>query len=458
MTGSTRGLIRRRHLLELIAKLAALRPHDRRVVIARLKPSERRALKEMWEAWAHGGQVAPPGDWRVWMLVAGRGFGKTRAGAEWISALARANASLRIALVGATPADVRRIMIEGTSGLLAVANDGERPVWQPSLGRLRFASGAEAAVFGGADPEPLRGPEHDIAWADELAKWKRPGETWHNLDLGVRVGDRPRILVTTTPRPLPLLRRLLDAADTAVTGGRTVDNLHLPAAYLRAMAETYAGTRLGRQELDGELLSDVEGSLWPRALIERQRRPSGLGLPAMTRVVIGVDPPAGSGPGADACGIVAVGLSAPDPVTGQTCGYVLDDASVRGERPDGWARAVVATYRRWNASRVVAEKNQGGDMVESVLRAVEAGLSLRLVHASRGKVARAEPVAALYENGRVFHASAFPALEDELAGLTANGGYEGPGSSPDRADALVWAVTELMLGDTAAEPRVRFLG
>lgn len=448
--------VRGRDLPDLVAALATLRPHDRRVVVAKLKPSERRALKELWNAWAHGGQAAPPGDWRVWMLVAGRGFGKTRAGAEWISGLARANPSLRIALVGATHADVRRVMIEGTSGLLAVAHDGERPIWQPSLGRLRFASGAEAAVFGGADPEPLRGPEHDVAWADELAKWKRPDDTWHNLDLGLRVGDRPRVLVTTTPRPLPLLRRLLGASNTAVTGGRTVDNFHLPAEYLSAMAETYAGTRLGRQELDGELLDDVEGSLWPRALIDACRVRADA-VPELARVIVGVDPPGGSGPGADACGIVVVGLGKPDPVTGHAFGYVLDDASVRGERPDGWARAAAAAYRRWNADRLIAEKNMGGEMVEAVLRGVEPGLSMRLMHASRGKVARAEPVAALYERGLVFHAGAFPTLEDELAGLTANGGYEGPGGSPDRADALVWGLSELMLREAPPEPRVRML-
>ncbi len=423
---------------EAIARLADLEEADRRRVLAKLSPRERRTLAEAWDAWAHGGQAAPAGDWAVWMLVAGRGFGKTRAGAEWVSARARADASLRIALVGATIGDVRRVMIEGESGLLSVQATGEPAMWSPSVGRLTFASGAEAFAYGGSHPESLRGPQHHLAWCDELAKWGRAEATWRNLRLGLRLGERPQVLVTTTPRPIPLLRGLMTRPGTVVTGGRTVDNPHLPQAYVDDMIAEYGGTRVGRQELDGELIADVEGSLWPRALIERQRLGTRI-LPEMVRVVIGVDPPAGSGPGADACGIVAVGLGR------DGCGYVLGDASVRGERPEGWAAAVAAAYSRWHASRVIAEKNQGGEMVESVLRAVEAALPLTLVHASSGKTARAEPVAALYETGRVFHAGGFPELEDEMAGMTANGGYQGPGRSPDRADALVWGLSELML-------------
>lgn len=436
--------------LALIVQLADLDEDDQRRLIAKLSPRERRALIEAWYAWAHGGQVAPEGDWAIWMLVAGRGFGKTRAGAEWVSARAREDGDLRIALVGGSIGDVREVMIEGESGLLGVQPAYAPAVWSPSLGRLTFASGAQAFAYGGAHPERLRGPQHHIAWCDELAKWGRAEATWRNLRLGLRLGARPQVLVTTTPRPIPLLRALMTDPATRTTGGRTVDNPHLPPAYVDDMIAEYGGTRVGRQELDGELIADVEGSLWPRALIERQRLGARV-LPAMVRVVIGVDPPAGSGPGSDACGIVAVGLG------GDGCGYVLGDASVTGERPEGWAAAVAAAYHRWDASRVIAEKNQGGEMVESVLRAVEANLPLTLAHASKGKTARAEPVAALYETGRVFHANPFPELEDEMAGMTAGGGYRGPGNSPDRADALVWALATLMLKRAEAVPQVRKL-
>jgi phage terminase large subunit-like protein len=261
---------------------------------------------------------------------------------------------------------------------------------------------------------------------------------WDNLVMGLRLGERPRVLVTTTPRPTRLMQRVMALPDLMQTQGRTRDNPHLPKSFVEAVTAEYAGTRLGRQELDGELIDDVEGALWTRAAIEAcrvKRRPK------LVRIVIGVDPPAGTT--GDACGIVAVGLG------NDGCGYVLEDASVAGATPEGWARVVAGCFARVKADRVVAEKNQGGAMVESVLRAAEARLPLTLVHAAKGKVARAEPVAALYERGRVRHVGAFPALEDELCGLVAGGGYEGPGRSPDRADALVWALTELMLGRRA---------
>ncbi|MGK6324521.1 DNA-packaging protein [Sphingomonas sp. DT-51] len=429
----------------LTCSLRVLRDHvpaQAAPVAAALDEATLRRLLDDWASWAHPGQLAPHGDWRVWLIQAGRGFGKTRAGAEWVCAMARAQPRARIALVGATLDDAHQVMVEGPSGVLAVARAGEPVVWRATAGELRFAGGAVAHVYSAAAPETLRGPEHQFAWADELGKW-RGAAAWDNLMLGLRLGAAPRALVTTTPRPTALLRRVAAAPDTRVARGRTSDNPHLPAAFVAAVEQAYGGTRLGRQELDGELVEEVAGALWPRALIERQRAAT---LPALVRVVVGVDPPAGSD--GDACGIVAAALGR------DGHGYVLEDASVTQASPERWARAVAACAARHAAERVVAEANQGGAMVAQVLRAAEAALPLRLVHATRGKAARAEPVAALYEAGRVWHARAFPALEDELAGLVAGGGYEGPGRSPDRADACVWALTALLL-EGAGAVRVR---
>ena len=424
---------------DVIAELAVLPAGQRAALVASLSAAERHELHDRWERWAHPGQHLDADDWRVWVILAGRGFGKTRAGAEWVSQVARDDPEARIALVGATLNDVRRVMIEGESGLLAVARDDEGLVWRAGLGELWFANGARAFAYSAEAPEALRGPEHNAAWCDEIAKWRNGDATWDNLMMGLRLGMLPRIVVTTTPRPVALLRRILALPGVVRSQGRTVDNPHLPASYVAAVTASYAGTRLGRQELDGEMIEDVAGALWTRALIESRTTAF---APAVVRVVVGVDPPAGSvsgGPG-DACGIVAVAL-------GEDCfGYVLEDASVAGASPEGWARAVAECVERHGADRVIAEANQGGTMVGSVLAGADRAMPVRLVHASRGKSARAEPVAALYERGRAWHVGAFPDLEDELCGLIAGGGYEGPGRSPDRADALVWAMTELMLG------------
>ena len=420
----------------VIVRLAALSPDDRQWVLQGLTSPQKRALAEHWPCWAHLGQIAPPRDWRVWLIRAGRGFGKTRAGAEWVSDLARQRPNARIALVGGTIDDVQRVMIEGQSGLIAVAKAGESYVWRRDAGEFDFESGARAFVFSAEAPDKLRGPEHHAAWCDELAKWRDGDRAWDNLLLGLRLGDHPRVLITTTPRPNALLRRIMAVPGLAETIGRMCDNPHLPGGFTTAMEELYRGTRLGRQELDGELIDDVPGALWTRAGLEavRVRRAA-----ALVRVVVAVDPPAG-GEGGDACGIVAAGLGT------DGLGYVLEDASVAGASPEGWARAVAGCAARHAAECVVAEKNQGGEMVRSVLLGAEAGLPLKLVHASRGKVARAEPVALLYERGKVRHVGAFPALEDEMCGLGVGGDYAGPGRSPDRADALVWALSELLLG------------
>lgn len=426
----------------LVGSLAEQSRGWRAVAVSDLSGEQKRELSARWTAWAHDGQVEPPGDWRVWMIRAGRGFGKTRAGAEWVSEVARTHDAARIALVGATIDEVRRVMIEGTSGVLSVARNEAEAVWLAHRGEVRFASGAIGHVFSAASPEGLRGPEHDAAWCDELGKWPGDGAAWDNLMMGMRRGTRPRTLVTTTPRASPLMRRVMAMTGLVETLGRTRDNPHLPAAFVEAMAADYAGSRLARQELDGEMIDEVVGALWSRGLIAAGRVTA---APDAQRVVVGVDPPAGtlSGTGGDACGIVAVALGR------DGHGYVIEDASVAATSPEAWARAVAGCAARVRADRVVAEANQGGAMVASVLRAADVGLPLTLVHASRGKVARAEPVALLYEAGRIHHVGVFAALEDELCGLVMGGGYEGPGRSPDRADALVWAVSELMLGKRA---------
>ncbi|HEX7656505.1 MAG TPA: terminase family protein [Sphingomonas sp.] len=419
----------------LLTRLAQIEPGIRRQVLRTLTAPQRREFNERWALWAHDGQIEPPGDWRVWLIRAGRGFGKTRAGAEWVSAMARAMPDSRIALVGGTIEDVRRVMIEGESGILRVGRHGDHFDWRRDAGELTFKSGAVAYVYSAEAPEKLRGPEHAVAWCDELSKWRNGDATWDNLMMTMRIGDRPRVLVTTTPRPNALMRRVMTLPGVIETLGRTRDNAHLPASFVEAMQGMYGATTLGRQELDGELIEDLTGALWLRAGIERCRVAAAAEL---VRVVVGVDPPAGTG--GDACGIVVAGLGR------DGRGYVLDDASVRGASPERWARAVARATARWHADRVIAEANQGGEMVKSVLLAVECGLPVTLVHATRGKSARAEPVATLYEAGRVSHVGAFAALEDEMCGMIAGGGYEGPGRSPDRADALVWALAELMLG------------
>jgi phage terminase large subunit-like protein len=406
-----------------------------------------------WHVWSRQAQQAPSGEWRTWLIMAGRGFGKTRAGAEWVREMAEANPDARIALVAASLPEARAVMVEGESGLLSVGAPERRPVFEPSLRRVSWANGAQATLYSAAEPESLRGPQHSHAWCDEVAKWDNAGgralSAWDNLSLGMRLGEHPRIVATTTPRAVPLMRRLLaqGPAEIAVTRGRMEENVaNLPARFVRDVRRSFGRSLLGRQELDGELIEDVPGALWTRALIEDCRE---IAAPAMVRVVVGVDPPASDG--GDACGIVVVGL-AEDGIT-----HVLHDGSLLKPSPERWARKAARVSESWNADRVIAEANQGGAMVRSVLQATGITLPVKLVHASRGKVARAEPVAALYEAGRVRHAGVFPALEDEMCGLISGGRYEGPGRSPDRADALVWALTELMLG-RQAEPRVRTLG
>jgi phage terminase large subunit-like protein len=439
---------------DFVDALADLEPEDAAAVVRALSDAQV-GQANRFEHWTTPGQAPPAAlpdgsPWRTWLLVGGRGFGKTRAGAEWVLARAREGGrETRIALVAGSVDEARRVMVEGASGLLACAQGGDVADWRPSRRELRFGSGARAFLYSGASGDMLRGPEHDFAWCDEVAKWADARNAWDNLQLGLRRGDRPRAVVTTTPRAGSIVAALAAEPDTVRTGGGSRANVFLPPAYLRAIERRYAGTRQGAEELDGAILADVEGSLWPAALIDGRRSGGDAATLAggARRVVVGVDPPASA---AGVCGIVAAATLA------DGSHAVLADESVAGASPEGWAEAVAAAAARWGADRVVAERNQGGDMVRAVLRAAHRALPVKLVHAARGKAARAEPVAALFENGSAAFAGRFPELEAELAGLQAGGGYQGPGGSPDRADAMVWALTELALG-TAPEPGVRTL-
>lgn len=386
-----------------------------------------------------------------WLVIGGRGAGKTRLGAEWVNALANGYSPLvegvvgRIALIGETLADVREVMVEGASGIVSVARFG-RPRYEVSRRRLVWENGAVAQAFSSEDPESLRGPQFAAAWCDELAKWKNAEATFDMLQFGLRLAPGPVQLVTTTPRPVPLIKRML--ADEAVRKTRlaTADNeANLAPGFLRRLKKRYGSSRLGRQELDGELIEDRDDALWSRDTIEAAiAAPRG----EARRILVAIDPPATSGRASSACGIVVAASLAGGRAV------VLEDASVTAASPRHWAMKAVAAYHRHGADCVVAEVNQGGEMVSAVLKAVDAGVPVRQVRASRGKWLRAEPVAALYEQGRVAHAKRFPALEDEMCDFGPEGLSDG--RSPDRLDALVWALGELLLKGSG-EPHVRAL-
>lgn len=407
-----------------------------------------------WALFAHTHQRPPPfakggGDWTVWLLLGGRGAGKTRAGAEWVRGLAlgRNGAPVgRIALLGETAADVREVMIEGVSGLLPVHARSERPEWQPSRRRLEWKNGAVAYAFSAEDPESLRGPQFEAAWCDELGKWRQAQAAFDMLQFGLRLGAHPRQLITTTPRPTALIKRLMADPKTAVTHAPTRANaFNLSAAFFDAVVARYAGTRLGRQELDGEIIEERADALWSRALIERCRAAA---APPLSRIVVAVDPPASSGARAAACGLIAAGRAE------DGSAYVLADETVSGLSPAGWAAKAIALWRRLSADALVVEVNQGGDMVRTVMRGVDPTVPVIDVRATRGKWLRAEPIAALYEQGRVRHSGVFPALEDEMCDFGLDG--LSSGRSPDRLDALVWALTSLSFGEKG-QPRVRGL-
>lgn len=425
-----------------------------------LEEGELLALPFLFEFWAMEHQLPPKGDWRSWVVMGGRGAGKTRAGAEWVRAQVEGSGPMdagrccRMALIGETVDQTRDVMIFGESGILACSPPDRRPEWQASRKRLVWPNGAVAQVFSAHDPEGLRGPQFDGAWVDELAKWKRAGEAWDMLQFALRLGEHPQVCVTTTPRTVGVLKDLIAAPSTVVTHAPTQANkANLASSFLEEVERRYAGTRLGRQELEGVLLEDSEGALWGSALLESLRVEC---IPDVDRIVVAVDPPAGSKSGADECGIVVVGVQSAG-APSEWSAVVLEDASIQGASPHGWASAAVAAMERWEAERLVVEVNQGGDMVSSVIRQVDPVVPITAVHASRGKVARAEPVAALYEQGRVSHLRGLGDLEDQMCRMTARG-YDGKGS-PDRVDALVWALHEVMIvpAQSYRKPQIRVL-
>ena len=383
-------------------------------------------------------------------MLAGRGFGKTRMGTEWVRLNVEGRTPLsaptgdveRIALVSQTMADGRDIVVDGESGLLANAAPGYRPLFEASKRRLVWPNGVLATLYSAEEPDQLRGPQHHLAWGDELAKWRHQEDCWANLLMGLRLGQHPRVMVTTTPKPTALLKKLIEDGTTAVTHGSTFDNAaNLSGDFLYHIKRLYKGTRLGRQELYGEILDDVPGALWTRAVIDQGRISK---VPPLARIVVAVDPPVSHGEDANSCGIVVAGKAK----NGQV--YVLADLSAGGLTPNQWGMRALSAYEQFEADRLVAEVNNGGDLVETLMRQLNPAVSYKAVRASRGKIARAEPVAALYERGLVHHAGSFNELEDQLCSYTG----EAREKSPDRLDALVWAVTDLALGHVAV-PRIR---
>ncbi|MGY4312863.1 DNA-packaging protein [Bradyrhizobium sp. JR3.5] len=389
-----------------------------------------------WRAKARPSQLPPAGDWNGWLVMAGRGFGKTRTGAEWVKEEVETGRARRVAMVAPTAADARDTMVEGESGILAISSDWCRPEYEPSKRKLTWPNGAIAHTFSSEEADRLRGPQFDLAWADELAAWNDPDAAWSMLQFGLRLGQRPRWIATTTPRPIKLVKELLKRDDVVVTRGTTFENAaNLAQPFLNAIRARYEGTRLGRQELNAEILDDVQGALWTRDMLERARFAGT--VPDLKRVVVAIDPSGTGGQedGGDAVGIMVAGLGA------DGFGYVLADRTIKAS-PGIWGARAVAAYHEFKADRIVAERNFGGAMVQHVIRTVDPDVPYREVTASRGKIQRAEPIASLYEQNRVRHAGGFAELEDQLAAMTGEG-YLGEGS-PDRADALVWALTELM--------------
>ena len=398
--------------------------------LAKLTPETRAQLKWHWPFWARPNQLAPEGDWQTWLVLAGRGFGKTEAGAQWIRARVKAGAR-NIALIAETQKDLEEVMV---ARILKISPPDERPTVRYKPVRLTWPNGAMALGYNGTEPDQLRGPEFDTCWCDEFAKYRYARELWDMLQFTMRRPD-PRVLVTTTPRPIPVLKEILADASTTTTRGTTMDNRgNLPASFITKILSKYDGTRLGRQELNAEILDDVPGALFIRDMFESTRIRE---APELQRVVVAVDPSGTKGgAGNDDVGIVIAGLG----IDGR--GYILADWTCN-LGPAGWGRRAVEAYRHFEADRIVAEINYGGAMVESTIRAIDANVSYSEVRASRGKVARAEPVAALFEQKRISFVGGMPELEDQLCGFTPSG-YIGP-NSPDRADAMVWAITELML-------------
>lgn len=439
------------------ASLASLPEASRIAFLDNLSGDALAAMPWIWEIWSNPlHQQAPDGDWLTWVILGGRGAGKTRAGAEWVRAQVEGPAPdqpgrcRRVVLLGETLDQARQVMVEGDSGILEITPPDRRPRFVASRGVLIWPNGAEAHLASAVNPEALRGPQFDAAWSDELAKWRQAREAWDMLQFTLRLGDDPRQVVTTTPRDTAVLRDILDLESTVVSHAGTAANAaNLAPGFLDRLKARYGGTWLGRQELDGELLREREGALWTREMVDRAQA-----LPPddLTRVVVAVDPPVSTGKSADECGIIVAGVRATGPARDWQA-WVLGDYSLQGASPQKWAEEAAAAYEMHRADRLVAEVNQGGDLVETLMRQVAPNIAYRGVHARKGKRLRAEPVAALYEQGRVFHAEPMPELEDQMCAFEATG----TGPSPDRLDALVWALTDLIIDAPAQGPRIRGL-
>lgn len=403
-----------------------------------LTEKQKAELKWNWAFWARPNQLAPEGDWNTWLVMAGRGFGKTRMGAEWIREKAHAYPGCRIALVAETAADARDVMIKGDSGLLNCDPTLTEDSWSPTNRCLTWPNGTKAYTYNGTTPDQLRGPQHHFAWVDELAKFEYMQDAWDQCQFGLRLGIHPQVLVTTTPRPMPLIKKLVKDPDTVVTYGATLDNsANLASNTIKQLYERYGNTRLGRQELEGEILEDVPGALWNREAIDSARVTE---APDLERIYVAIDPAVSSEEGSDETGIVVVGFARDN--DGYARGYVLEDGTLKGS-PEEWAKKAVNLYRKWEADKIIAEKNQGGAMVETVIRTADRSVPIELVHASRGKYVRAEPISALYEQGRVHHVGRFDLLEDQMCLFSVDNVRNTNTGSPDRVDALVWGLTKL---------------
>lgn len=420
-----------------ISQLRELSPEQKVRFLSSLTNDEAAVLLHSWEFWARQDQRIPDGDWTSWLILAGRGWGKTRVGSETIVEWAQTGKCKRIALIGETAADVRDVMIEGDSGILTVSPPWFKPLYEPSKRRVTFPNGVLCSAYNAVEPDQLRGPQFDGAWCDELAKWRYAQETWDNLQFGLRLGIKPRQIITTTPRPIKLVRMLLADPTVFATRGRTLDNRdNLAASFLRQVVAKYEGTRLGRQELNAEVLDDVPGALWNMDMLDKGRV-ADRELPTMQRIIVSIDPAVTTGEDADETGICVVGLGLDSHY------YVLEDGSGM-YTPIEWARRACKLYKKWSADRIVAETNNGGLMVETTIRVVDPTVPFRSVTATRGKVVRAEPVSALYEKSLCHHVGVMAKLEDQMCSFTTDFDRKENGYSPDRVDALVWAYTELM--------------
>lgn len=416
-------------LIETFKKLSS---QAKRAFVETLTEEEALVILYTWELWARDKQLAPPGDWLVWMILAGRGFGKTRSGAEHVRRMVEAGKWGRVALIAPTASDARDIMIEGESGLLTISPPWFKPLYEPSKRRLTWPNGATAVAYSSEDPERLRGPQFHGGWVDELAAHTYPDETWDMFMFGLRLGENPQAVITTTPKPINLIKQLIQEESTVITKGSTFENrANLAKSFFRHIQDRYEGTRLGEQELYAEILEDMPGALWTRQIITSSYIET---LPRLDSIVVAIDPALTQGKRADETGIIVAGKDVDNNF------YVIADESCR-ESPETWARKAIKAYHKYDADRIIAETNMGGDLVETLIHGVDPDVPYRKVHARKNKQTRAEPAAALYEKGKAFHLRPFSRLEDQMCNFV-------PGEtkkSPDRLDAMVLAAHDLLL-------------